>query len=1193
MNKHCIERKEPLNNFKHYLKIMRITLFFLFFCILFSSASNSYSQKFTIKSKTASIKEVCKEIEKGSDYVFIFSDNCEKLIDKQVNVEANSKDVTEVLNAVLSSTGLTYKILDKQIVVYKSTESAPSVAVEQPDINIIQQPAKKQITGKVVDAQGDAIIGANIIEKGTSNGTVTDIDGNFTLSVENNAVLHVSYIGYITQDIPTTGRTILEIVLQEDLKSLDEVVVVAFGKMKKEAFTGSVGVMKSDDLVKAQVSNPASALAGRVAGVQLSNSSFQLGSSPSITIRGFGSISSDTEPLIVVDGMPFDGDLNLINSSDIESMTVLKDAASNALYGARGANGVIMITTKRGTSGDAKITFDSKWGYNSNGLRNYETTNSQQFYETYYKMLYNYYVTADGGNMSAADAHSLANSHLINSSSGVGPGYMVYSVPNGEDFIQQGGVMNPNATMGTLYTYNNQKFWLQADDWEKEGLQNGFRQEYNVSVSGTSNRVNYYTSLGYLSQEGIQEGSSQDRLTARVKLDYQAKKWMRVGANFNYTKYKYGQTSEGTIGTGTIWSTIKTLAPIYPVYYRDENKNIMIDQWGEKMYDFARNYGLSRAGGVGGNAIFSNKYRNDKTNGNSNTASGFVDFLLTDDLTFTMNANSYIYDRRSTYVTSPFVDYYTDSSNNGYLSKGSYRTSSYNMQQLLNYMKQFDKHEITTLLGHEYYNYKYESLSASGYNFGIDGVYELSAMLNKYSNPYSYSSAYNNEGYFFRGMYNYDQKYYASVSYRRDASSRFSKKHRWGNFWSLGGAWIVSKEDFFNSTKINSLKLKLSVGSQGNDNIGNYLYANSYNIVNNDNEVAYQWRQKGSETITWETNTNWNTGVEFELFNRRLNGSIDYFYRKTTDMLFSLNTPPSIGYTSYVTNMGDMRNSGVEFDLQGVLIDNKDLQWSVNFNISHVKNKVLSLPEAIKSMNVEGYNGYVNLDISFVSKYKYFVGEGLSLYTWYLPKYAGLDTETGESLYYKDIVDEEGNVTGQETTKDVNQATDYLIGDALPSFYGGLGTTLRYRGFDFSINTNFQLGGKAYDYTYQTLMHTGGTTATTWHLDILKAWTPANTNTDIPRLLYSEKYSQNPRSDRFITSASYLNIQNINLGYTLPSYLTRKFDIENIRIYFSGENLFFLSSRQGFDPRYTLKGYSNPELYSPIRTLSGGISLIF
>ena len=523
MNKHSIEGRKPLNNFQHCLKIMRITLFFLFFCILFSSASNSYSQKFTIKSKTASIKEVCKEIEKGSDYVFIFSDNCEKLIDKQVNVEANSKDVTEVLNAVLSSTGLTYKILDKQIVVYKSTESAPSVAVEQPDINIIQQPAKKQITGKVVDAQGDAIIGANIIEKGTSNGTVTDIDGNFTLSVENNAVLHVSYIGYITQDIPTTGRTILEIVLQEDLKSLDEVVVVAFGKMKKEAFTGSVGVMKSDDLVKAQVSNPASALAGRVAGVQLSNSSFQLGSSPSITIRGFGSISSDTEPLIVVDGMPFDGDLNLINSSDIESMTVLKDAASNALYGARGANGVIMITTKRGTSGDAKITFDSKWGYNSNGLRNYETTNSQQFYETYYKMLYNYYVTADGGNMSAADAHSLANSHLINSSSGVGPGYMVYSVPNGEDFIQQGGVMNPNATMGTLYTYNNQKFWLQADDWEKEGLQNGFRQEYNVSVSGTSNRVNYYTSLGYLSQEGIQEGSSQDRLTARVKLDYQAK----------------------------------------------------------------------------------------------------------------------------------------------------------------------------------------------------------------------------------------------------------------------------------------------------------------------------------------------------------------------------------------------------------------------------------------------------------------------------------------------------------------------------------------------------------------------------------------------------------------------------------------------------------------------------------------------
>lgn len=1051
----------------------------------------------------------------------------------------------------------------------------------------------RKITGTVKDANGDEIIGASVVEVGTNNGIITDMDGKFELTIQPGSSIRISYVGFVAQTIEPGSRSNLQIIMQEDSQALEEVVVVAFGKMTKEAFTGSAGVLKSDDLLRAQVSNPAQALAGRVAGVQLNSTSAQPGSSPSITIRGIGSVSSGTEPLIVLDGVPFDGDLNLINSSDIESMTVLKDAASNALYGARGANGVVMITTKRGQSGDAKINVDAKWGYNSNGLKNYRTTNSQEFYETYYKMLYNHYITEKGGSMSASDAHTEANRHLTNSSTGVGPGYMVYSVPSGQDFIRQGGVMNPGATMGTLYTNNNQQFWLQADDWEKEGLQNGARQEYNMSVSGSTDRVNYYTSLGYLDQEGIQVGSGQKRLTARAKLDYQAKKWLRIGANFNYTKYSYSQTSEGTIGTGTIWSVIKTMAPIYPVYYRDANKNIMVDQWGEKMYDFARNYGLSRAGGLGGNAIFSNKYVESGYDGNSLTATGYADILLTDGLTLTINGNAYNYDRRNTYIESPFTDYYTDSSNNGYLSKGAYRTFTYNLQQLLNYTKQFDKHDVSVLAGHEYYNYKYESMSASGYNFGIDGTRELATVLNLNNSANSYSTSYNNEGFLFRGMYSYDQKYYGSVSYRRDASSRFAKENRWGNFWSAGGAWIITKEDFFRAPEwVNSLKLKLSVGSQGNDNIGNYLYADSYTIVNNDNKPAYQWRQKGKEDITWETNTNYNAGVEFDLFKGRLSGSLDYFYRKTTDMLFSLKTPPSIGYTSYWTNMGDMRNSGLELVLNATLVDNRDFRWDVNFNISHVKNKVLRLPESVKVTHVEGYDGYSDLDLNFISKYQYFVAEGLPLYTWYLPKYAGL-SEEGAALYYKDILDANGNVTGRETTENISEGTYYICDNALPDVYGGLGMTLAWKGFDFSVNMNYQLGGTVYDYNYQTLMHSSGTTPTTWHVDIFKAWTPENKNTNVPRLRYIESFSQNPRSDRFLTSASYLNIQNINLGYTLPASLTQRFSVNSVRVYFSCENPIYFAARQGLDPRQTLAGYTNPEYSSPMRTVSGGISLSF
>lgn len=1052
--------------------------------------------------------------------------------------------------------------------------------------------AQTTVKGVVVDSSNQPLIGAGVVQVGnTTNGTVSDIDGSFSLNVPATASLQVSCIGYTTKVVNIEGRTQLTIILDENSELLNDVVVVAFGQMKKEAFTGSAGTMKSEELAKVQVTNAASALAGRVAGLQINNSSSQLGSSPSITIRGVSSISSGTEPLIVVDGMPFDGDLSLVNTNDIETMTVLKDAASNALYGARGANGVIMITTKRATSSDAKITFDAKWGVNQKGLRNYKTTNAQEFFETYYNMLYNTYIKEEGA--TAESAHRKANAGLFDS--GIGPGYVPYTVPTGQDFILAGGRMNPDAVEGAFHNFNGKTYWIQADDWEKEGLQSGFRQEYNLSASGRVDKINIYGSLGYLDQEGIQEGSSQTRLTARLKADYQAKKWLKIGGNFNYTKYEYSQTSEGTIGTGTIWSIIKCQAPIYPVYIRDANGNIMTDNTGRQVYDFANSQlgDLSRAGGTGGNAIFANKYRVSKTTGNSFIASGYADIKLFPDLTLTINGNAYDYDRRGLYTEDPYTDKYTSGSNNGYLSKSSSRTFSYNAQQLLNYHKVINNtHDISVMLGHEYYNYLYEYLGASGYNFGIDGATELAQVLNKNGDPYSYSNAYNNEGYFFRGMYSYDNKYYGSLSFRRDASSRFHKDYRWGNFWSAGAAWIISKESFFDVDWVDELKLKASIGSQGNDNIGNFLYADNYTIVNNNNSVAYQWLQKGTKDITWETNTNVNTGIEFSVLDSRISGSLDYFYRKTTDMLFTLSTPPSVGYTSYCLNMGDMRNSGLELVLSADIIRMKDISWGVDFNISHIRNKVLSLPDDIKTTEIEGYNGYVNDDPSFVSKYKYFVAEGLSLYTWYLPKYAGVDSETGEALFYKDVTDEATGAVTRETTKNASDATEYLCGDALPKFQGGLSTSFRYKDFDFSVQTTFQLGGKGYDYVYQVLMHSGGQTGTTWHKDMLNAWTETN-HSDIPALRYSNTYGQSPRSDRFLTSTSYLSLQNVNFGYTLPARLTQKFNVASIRVYFSGENLGFISARRGFDPRYAIGGYTNSELYSPIRTLSGGITLTF
>lgn len=1066
------------------------------------------------------------------------------------------------------------------------------------------------VKGLVLDEEGEPIIGATVLELGKpTNGTATDVDGAFTLNVPAQATLQVSYVGYETQQVKVDGRTDITIRLSSLTQALDDVVVVAFGQMKKEAFVGSAAVMGSDELAKAQVTNAAQALAGRVPGLQLNNSSYQMGESPQLTIRGVGSISSSNEPLYVVDGMPYDGNLNLINPADIESITVLKDASSNALYGARGANGVVMITTKK-SGGKARVTLDAKWGSNESAFVNYKSLNTQQWYENWYRGMYNgmigreYTDANDVTQVWSADAlNSYLNQQLMNNS--FGPGYMVYTVPNGQDFIMQGGSMNPNATLGALYSYQGTNLWLQPDDWKKEGLKTGLRQEYNVTVSGGSNGLNAYMSLGYLDNQGIIDGSGEKRLTGRLKVDYQAKPWLRVGANFNYSNYKYSNVSEGIVGTfnsgnhdvgiGTIWSILRGRAPVYPVYLRDANRNIIIDQWGLPTYDFADKYGLSRGGtSQPSNAIFSNKYRDNTTNGNSLQTNGYVDIKIIDGLTVTINGSTFLYDRKGTYTSSPFVDYYTNSSDNGSLSMTKYSTRSYNLQQLINFNRTFGKNGVEILVGHEYYKYMYNYLSGSGWNFGITPSTELGTLLNR-NLPSSYSSTYNNEGWFARGIYNYDSRYYVNASIRRDASSRFAKDHRWGTFWSAGVAWVISNEQFFKANWVNTLKLKASVGSQGNDNIGDYLYEDQYDVVNNNDQPAFQFKKKGTENITWETNTNWNVGVEFELFNRRLNGSLDYFYRKTSNMLFSVTTPPSIGYTSYYANIGDMRNAGFELAIDATPVVTKDFSWTVNFNIAYAKNKVLKLPDNVKTQTFAGgHQGYVNQDPAFAKLYNFAIAEGLPLYSWYLRKSAGVDHETGAALYWKNVLDDAGNVIGQETTEDPNQGDYYLAGDAMAPWTGGFGTSFTFKGFDLSVNLSFQLGGLTYDYQYQSLM--GGVSAEmagNWHEDILKSWSETNKNSNIPRFQYNERYSQNAWTDRFLARASALTLQNINFGYTLPTSLTQKWRIEKIRLYFSAENVAFATSRKGLDPRQSNFGISHPEMVSPIRTFSGGLQVTF
>ena len=1042
----------------------------------------------------------------------------------------------------------------------------------------------RQISGTVSDANGHPVAGATVIVDGTSLGTTTNTAGEYTLSAPVNGTLVVTFVGFEPQQLPIAGKTRINVTMKEDAQAIDDVIVVAFGTAKKEAFTGSAAVIKSDEIAKVQTSNVATALVGRVAGVQTSSTSGDLGKTPSIRVRGFGSINAGKEPLWIVDGMPYEGDLNNLNTNDIESMTVLKDAASNALYGARGANGVIMVTTKKAKSGDAVVTIDAKWGVNSKALEEYDViTSPAQYYETHFKALYGYYAQTNP----AAKAYALASSGLTSNGTG-GLGYNVYTVPEGQALIGTNGKLNPNATLGRKIIYNGQEYWLTPDDWIDEAYQSAFRQEYNVNISGATERSSFYASLGYLDNTGIIKSSALERYTARLKADYQAKKWLKVGGNMSYAHFSNsnGNSNEGSASsTANIFAFSAQMPPIYPVYIRDGSGRIMVDDNGYQMYDYGDkgNAGLTRPLLPGANGLQTSWLNKKKAEGNAFSGSGFVDISLYKGLKLTVNGSTNIDETRTTYLNNQYYGQFAEAG--GTISKYHTRDIAYNLQQILNYNETFSKHNVGLMVGHEYYQKKYYYLSGTKSKlFSYDNE-ELGGAVVDGAGAHSYIDDYNSEGYFMRAQYDYAGRYFVSGSYRRDASSRFHPDHRWGNFWSVGAAWLLNQENWFDAPWVNMLKLKASYGSQGNDNIGNFLYTDTYSIENNNGEIAVLFGQKGNPNITWETNTNLNIGTEFGFWNNRLSGSVDFFNRKTSDMLFAFSVPSSLGYSSYYANVGDMVNRGVEVELNADLIRTKNVLWSFNLNLTHVKNEVTYLAPEHKSTTVEGYKGYIDGS--------YFVGEGLPLYTYYLRSYAGVDPETGASLWYKDVKGDDGKITRTKTS-DYTSATRYLHDSAIPSVYGGFSTSVSAYGVDFSISFNYQIGGKVYDSGYASFMSSpyGTTVGTNYHKDILKAWTPENKGSDIPRLQYGDQYTTSV-SDRFLTDASYLNISNINVGYTLPSKITQKFGVQKLRVYLACDNVVYWSKRQGLDPRYSFTGATNFSNYSPIRTISGGVTVQF
>ncbi len=1056
--------------------------------------------------------------------------------------------------------------------------------------------AQTKVTGTVISQDdGEPVIGASVLVVGTNTGTVTNSDGKFELTVPaGKSTLRITYVGM--EPIEVSARANMRILLTSDQKALDEVIVVAYGTQKKSAFTGSAAVVGADEIGKVQVTNAVDALRGKAAGVQITNLSGAPGSTPTIRIRGVNSISAGNAPLIVLDGSPFEGSLNDINPNDVESMSVLKDAASTALYGARGGNGVIMITTKSAKKGsNATITVDAKWGGNHRATPRYEVIDDPAgYYETWYTGLYNNAVNKQG--MTALQAWQYANQAMFANGQAGSLEYNVYSVPQGQYLIGTNGKLNPNATLGNVV--NNH--YLTPDDWNDAIYKNGLRQEYTVTATGSTDKATFYGSVNYLSNEGITTNSNYKRFTGRLKAEYQVKEWLKIGGNFQYAHFDRNYLgNDGESGSsGNIFS-LGYIAPIYPLYIRDAYGNIMFDENSKMVrYDYGdrASVGLVRPYLSQSNPISSNQLDKRNTEGNLINATGTVELRLPYGFTVTSINNVYMREWRFTNTTNPYFGQYANL--NGQVAKEHDRYWTYNLQQRVNWKHLFGKHDVELMFAHEYYRKREYELDYYKNNQYSPENDELAGAVVAGSGS-SYRRDYNTESWLGRAMYDFDERYFAQASIVYQASSRFARDNRWGTFWSVGGGWLINKEKWFNAKWVDELKLKISYGENGNDQIGDYRYISYYDIVNSNDNAALVPATKGNPDISWEKNGKFNVGIDFSLWNGRLTGGIEYYSNKTKDMLSYFTLPESFGYSGYYANIGDMRNSGVEVQLNGEIIRKRDLTWSAYVNLTSNHNEVTRLPEERKTQwTADGvHKGYRSGN--------FFYTEGESRYSYYTRSYAGVDPLTGESLWYKynyvqkadgsgNELDANGNpiVASIGTTKTYSEADYFIVGDVLPDVYGGFGTSVNWKGIDLSVDFQYQLGGKVYDSQYAQLMGLGSAGGYGIHVDMLNAWSETNKASNVPRIQYGDTY-MNGASDRFLTSASYLSLQNITLGYSLPKKIVSKIGIQKLRFYAVADNVWVWSKRQGLDPRLSITGSDGQGYYSPIRTISGGITVTF
>ena len=1034
----------------------------------------------------------------------------------------------------------------------------------------------KQVSGTVKDANGNAIVGATVIVDGTTIGTNTGTDGSFRISAPANGNLLVSFIGYEDQKIAIAGKTNIEVVLQDNYTAIEGVTVQTFGELKKKDLTGSITAVTAKDLQKMTVSSVANALEGAVPGIQSYSTTGQPGTDAAIYIRGIGSINGNQAALIVVDGVPYSSALSSINPLDIESVVVSKDAAANALYGSRAANGVIFVTTKKGARNQkANITFEAKWGWNEMGVGEHETMqNPGDYYEWTYAGIYNYFAVNNPG----VSHDALANAAYSNLFPMTG-NYMAYKLPEGETLIDFAtGKINPNAQL------------LYADNYDDYLFTKQFRQEYTLSISGGNDKMDYYVSGNFLDDPSYVIMSSFKRYSGRAAVNAQVTNWMKLGTNVSYSRRDTDDPGFGDgANTGNVFMWTQWQAPVVPFYARDLDGNIRYNPDGTMMYENGGGRTLSPYGETYDMFNALNNYANPMESMSRDVnnmirdniyANAYVDITFLKDFKFTANFtldNVYNY---TTYFQNNEYGYGT--SLNGFVQKSVSHYNSYNTQQMLSYKKSInDLHNVDVMIGHEFNKTDNNSLSAYKTNIFYPGIPELGNAISPYNDASSSERVISSlEGYFARANYNYDDRYFLSLSYRYDGSSLF-KYDKWGHFWSVGGSWRITQEEFMkHALWVNDLRLRATYGVSGNQLNSAYPYTNLWAIGEYTDEHTIRMSSIGNPDLSWERNNQVDVGLDFRLWDR-VYGSLDWYNRRTHDLIWNRPTPASTGLTSRLENIGILQNSGFEFDITVDLIKSRNVYWNVGINGAFAQNKLIDYPAELGNAALGG---------DYVSG-TFLRGKGKSYYNLYLFDYAGVDPETGAELYWKNTTDSEGNVTGRELTNNFYEADQYEMGDALPDMTGGLRTSFRWKGLDINVQTAFQIGGKQWDGASANMYDPGRSMFAVSDDLIGNTWTAENPNAEFPRLMFNGTWNF-PASNvnALYRDASYFSLKNLNVGYTLPQKWTSKLSIESLRIFFNADNLCFVSAHDGFDPRMGFSGMSG-FIFPQARTFTFGVTI--